>query len=264
MARPSSDRPLPNDGRLEPGKLDVTAKPKRRRRARNRPEPDPELRSGEEKAEARAFARPIPPGIMLEPAGLDKEHWTSPHSDVDLWQLQLADAFGTRSRAVVITFMSQLQSLVGESHWDDNAKQWRLDENELSAVLAMVNTIKPRDEMEAALAAQMVGIHLLTMKTTARAIKYDYDTRTAAVAAKLARTFTIQMEALRANRTKRPVSRQSIKVRKETHQHIHYHRGDDGNDRQAHEPRAADQCAALPSPDAGGRVVPMPSRKGQG
>jgi hypothetical protein len=264
MDRQYSDRPLPNDGRLEPEKLDLTAKAKRRRRARNRPEPDRELCDGAAKAEARAFARPIPPGIMLEPAGFDEEHWTSPHSDVDLWQLQLADAFGTRSRAVVITFMGQLQSLVSESHWDEKAKQWRLDENELSAVLAMVNTVKPRDEIEAALAAQMVAVHLLTMKLAARALKYGADTQSAAVFAKLARTFTIQMEALRANRTKRPVSRQSIKVRKELHQHIHYHRGDDGNDRQAHEPRAADNCAALPSPDAGGRVVPMPSRKGQG
>jgi hypothetical protein len=163
---------IPHDGKLDPHKLDVAAKPKVRWRARNRPEPDRELRDGMANAEARAFARPIPPGIMLEPAGFDEEHWTSPHSDVDLWQLQLADAFGTRSRAVVITFMGQLQALVSESHWDDEAKQWRLDENELSAVLAMVNTVKPRDEMEAALAAQMVAVHLLTMKLAARALKY--------------------------------------------------------------------------------------------
>ena len=161
-------------------------------------------------------------------------------------------------------FIGQLQSLVGDSHWDDDARQWRLDENELSAVLAMVNTIKPRDEIEAALAAQMVAVHLLTMKLAARALKYESDTQSASVLAKLARTFTLQMEALRATRTKGRTARQSIKVRKELHQHIHYHRGDDGNDRQAHEPRAADECAALPSPDAGGRVVPMPSRKGQG
>ena len=260
------DGAIPQDGRLDPAKLDVLAKPKRRRRARKLPEPDRELRDGMAKAEARAFARPYPPGIILEPAGFDKEHWTSPHNDVGLWQLQLADALGTRSRAVVITFISQLEALCGKSHWDDHAKQWRIDENELSAVLAMVNTIKPRDEIEAALAAQMVAVHLLTMKLAARALKYESDTQSASVLAKLARTFTIQMEALRANRTKRPVSRQSIKVRKETHQHIHYHRGDDGNDRQAHgrATDVVDECAALPSPDAGGRVVPLPSRKGQG
>ena len=257
---------IPHDGRLDPRKLDVAAKPKRKRRARDRPDPAPELVAGQAKAEARAYARPFPPGIMLEPAGFDKEHWTSPHSNVDLWHLQLGDAFGTRSRAVLITFMAQLQALCTDREWDCEARQWRLDENEMSAALAMVNTIKPRDEIEAALAAQMVAIHILTMKTTARAIKDCYDTRTAAVAAKLARTFAMQMEALRANRTRRTTARQSIKVRKETHQHIHYHRGDDGNDRQAHGPTRAtvNQCTSLPSPDASGRVVPLPSRQGQG
>ena len=141
-----------------------------------------------------------------------------------------------------------------------------MDEHEYSAVIALVNTIKPRDEMEAALALQMVAIHLLTMKTTAKAIRDQYDTRTAGVAGKLARAFTVQMEALRANRTKRTTARQSIKVRKETHQHIHYHRGDDGNGSQAQgrATDAVDQCTALPSPDASGRVVSLPSRKGQG
>ena len=257
---------IANDGKLDPRKLDVAAKPKRKRRARNRPDPAPELVAGQAKAEARAYARPFPPGIILEPAGFDKEHWTSPHSDTGLWQLQLADALGTRSRAVIITFMAQLQALCGKSHFDDEARQWRLDENELSAALAMVATIKPRDEIEAALAAQMVAIHILTMKTTARAIKYDYDTRTAAVAAKLARTFAMQMEALRANRTKRTTARQSIKVRKETHQHIHYHRGDDENERQAHGRSGApiDECTALPSTQQSRQSVPLPSHKGKG
>jgi len=43
----------------------------------------------------------------------------------------------------------------GYSHWDDEAKQWRLDENEYSAALSIVNSVKPRNEMEACLAAQM-------------------------------------------------------------------------------------------------------------
>ena len=256
---------IANNGKLDPHKLDLAAKPKRRR-PRNRPAPDPELQAWGKRAEARLYARPIPPGIILEPAGFLGEHWTSPHNDVGLWQAQLADALGTRSRAVVITFMAQLEALCGKNHFDDNAKQWRLDENEFSAALAIVNSVKPRDEIEAALALQMVAIHLLTMKTTAKAIRDQYDTRTAGVAGKLARAFTVQMEALRANRTKRTTARQSIKVRKELHQHIHYHRGDDGKRSQAHgrATDAVDECAALPSPDASGRVVSLPSRKGQG
>jgi len=56
-----------------------------------------------------------------------------------LGQCRLADAFGTRSHAVIATFMSQLNALCGQSHWDEHARQWRLDENEFSAALAIVN-----------------------------------------------------------------------------------------------------------------------------
>ena len=75
-----------------------------------------------------------------------------------------------------------------------------MNENEFSAALAMVNSIKPKNEMEAALAAQIVAIHLLQMKVAARAIKFDYDTKMVAVAGKLARTFAIQLETLQPHR----------------------------------------------------------------
>lgn len=251
--------PVPQDGLVDPARLDVAGK-RRRRRVRNRPEPSPELREWERAAERRAFARPYPPGIMLEPAGFDNEHWTAPHSDSDLWTLQLADAFGTRSRAVIATFMGQLEALCRQSHWDEAAKQWRLDENQFSAALAIVNSIRPRNEMEAALAAQMVAIHLLTMKVAARALKYDYDTRTASAAGKLARTFTLQLETLQSLRGTKRTSRQSITVRKELHQHVHYHRGEGESEGQPHGPPATivDQCTTLPGPEPGGQSLSLP------
>ena len=245
-----SDKSDMQSGRIDPTKLDAASKPRRKRRARNRPEPADELREWEQGAERRAFARPYPPGVMLEAAGLDEEHWTAPHSDSSLWTLQLADAFGTRSRAVIATFMRQLEALCGPTHWDDESRQWRLDENQFSAALAIVNSVKPRNEIEAALAAQMVAIHLLTMQVAARALKYDGDTRTAATAAKLARAFTDQLAALKAHRQRGRTAKQSITVRKELHQHIHYHRGEGESDGQPHERGAApvDECTALPSP----------------
>lgn len=270
MARPPRDpddlATLKADGRLDPAKVDAVQRPKRKRKLRNRPDPPAELREWEKAAEKRVLARPYPPNVMLEPAGLDEEHWTSPHSDNSLWTLQLADAFGTRSQAVFVTFMRQLEALCGKSHWDDEARQWRLDEHEFSAALAIVNSVKPRNEMEACLAAQMVAIHLLTMKVTARAIKYEYDTRTAAAAGKLARTFTLQLEALQSLRGRKRTARQSIKVRKELHQHVHYHRGEGESEGQPHGPRAAlvDKCTALPSPQPGGEALPLPGNEGQG
>ena len=269
MARPPRDpgdnAVHSNNGRLDPAKLDAAKRPKQRRKSRKLPDPPAELLAWGKSAEKRALARPYPPGVISEPLGFDEEQWTAPHNDIGLHTLQLADAFGTRSRAVFVTFMRQLEALCGQSHWDEVAKQWRLDEHEYSAALAIVNSLHPRNELEAAHAAQMVAVHFLTMKVAARAIKYEYDTRTASVAGKLARTFTAQREAFERIRKPNRTARQSIKVRKELHQHVHYHRGEDGNGGQPHGPPAAsiDQCAALPSPQPGGESVSMPGNEGQ-
>lgn len=260
---PDDDVRLTKDGRLDPAKLDA-AKRTRRRKSRKLPDPPAELVKWGKAAEKRAKARPYPPGVISEPCGFDEEHWTAPHNDIDLHTLQLASAFGTRSSAVFVTFMRQLEALCGQSHWDEGAKQWRLDEQEYSAALAIVNSLQPRNELEAAHAAQMVAVHILTMKVTARAIKYDYDTRTASVAGKLARTFTAQREAFERIRKPNRTAKQSIKVTKELHQHVHYYsdRGTAPNSGQSDAKPAArvEELPALPSPDETGRVVPITSR----
>lgn len=261
MARPSSD------GRIDPHSLDLGTKRKPRHKARNRPEPPPELRQWEAGAEKRALARPLPPGVILEPKGMDREAWTSPHCDEGLWTLQLADAFGTRSMAVLTCFMKQLEALCGRDVWDEQANQWRLDEHEFSSCLALVNTVKPRNEMEAALAAQMVAVHLMQMKLSARALQYDGDIRTAATAGKLARTFTLQLESLQALRGKKRSVRQTITVKKELHQHVHYHddRGAEiGNAQPRERIAAVDQRSTLRSQEQGGTVVPLSRNAGKG
>lgn len=257
--------PIPQSGEIDAKRLAVAEQRRRRKRAKDRDQPRPELLDWGPAAERRAKARPYPPGIMLAPAGFDKEHWTAPHSDPDLWTLQLADAFGTRSLAVISTFMDQLERLCARTVWDEEARQWRLDENQFSTAIAMVNTIKPKNEMEAAIAAQMVAVHFLQMKVSARALESSYDPQMSAAASKLARTFTMQLDALRALKGRKQTTRQSIKVTKELHQHVHYHddRGGRQNATQPHERRAAiaDQCEALPSAQSVGTVVPLPSRQ---
>ena len=98
-------------------------------------------------------------------------------------------------------------------------------------------------------------------------MRNDSDTKMAATAGKLARTFAMQMAELRANRTRKPTIRQSIKVRKELHQHVHYHddRGGRTIDAQplGRAARAVDQCTALPSPQPGGESVPLSCDEGQ-
>lgn len=268
MAQPSKsagldNSPVPQAGEIDPKRLDVTEKQRRRRRAKARPPARNELVEWGVVAEKRAKSRPYPPGIMLVAAGFDKEHWTSPHNDPDLWTLQLAEAFGTRSLAVISSFMGQLEKLCAQTIWDEEAHQWRLDENQFSTALAMVNTVKPKNEMEAALAAQMVAVHFLTMKVAARALKYEYDPKMSAATGKLARTFTMQLDAMRSLKGKTRATRQTIRVTKELHQHVHYHdtRGGGAIDAQPHEPRAVAtaQCATLPSPEPAGTVVPIAS-----
>lgn len=267
----SSDElsPISKGGDIDPATADVANRP--RRTARDRPNPPAELNDWAVKAERRMFSRPIPPNIILEPAGFDKEEWTTPHSDPALWTLQLADAFGTRSSAVISLFMSQLESLCGRGIWDEGAHQWRMQESEMSAILALVNAFRPKNEPEAMLAAQMVATHLLTMKVGARALRYEYDTRTAASYAKLAKAFAMQTDAMQGLKGRKRTARQSIKVTRESHhhQHIHVHRGPEQNDGQSQARRddtaagIIDQRPAVRREDTGNNVLPLPMREGQ-
>lgn len=261
-----------NDGLMDPKHSDVANPKRRRRKVRERPEPPLDLRQYKVGAEKRVKARPTHPMVMLEPKGFDREEMVSLFNDERLQDLQLADAFGTRSYAVMSTFLRQLESLCDAKWWDEDARQWRLDEPTFNTILALVSSTKPRNEMEAAFAAQMAAIHMLSMKVTARAIKYEWDTKTVHAAGKLARTFAMQMDAWRNMRGKTKTAKQSIKVSRETHhhQHIHVHRGAEENDGQSHAPGdpvsrnptpvVVDDRAALPGEDASGRVVPLPSR----
>ena len=78
------------------------------------------------------------------------------------------------------------------------------DEGGLNFVLAMVRGAAPRDEVEAMLAAQMAAVHMATM-TFARRLAHveNIPQQDSAERAfnKLARTFAVQMEALKRYRT---------------------------------------------------------------
>jgi uncharacterized protein (DUF305 family) len=84
----------------------------------------------------------------------------------------------------------------------------------LNAALAAVTGIAPRDEAEAMLAAQMVGVHWLAMdllrKANDRAMLNDAGN----LAVKLLRTYTMQIEALKRYRS---AGEQRVVVQ---HQHV--------------------------------------------
>lgn len=246
-------------------KLVNVAERKQRKRRRVAPEPSAQLLAGKERARKRAMSRPLSPGVLFEPKG-DGYQITAPHSDLDLWELQIADAFGTRSQSIMRTFLSQLKALV-PTFWDQTANRIKPNETELNAALAMVADVQPRNVREAALAAQMVATHWMQMRVSAAALNHGGMVleREAGIAGKLARTFAMQLETLQKIRGRNRTAKQSIKVKKETHQHVHYHdhRGADETEGQSHErkPRIVDQRSAVRCQDEGGEVVPLPRRQ---
>ncbi|WP_394728175.1 hypothetical protein [Altererythrobacter sp. GH1-8] len=253
--------------RLDGDDLDA-ANPKKRK-PRKRSKPAKELQAKKDAMVEHLLSLPYPPGVILEPAGMDQEYWTAPHSDIDLWTAQLAHAFGTRSQAVITTFMDQLERLCERRIWDEEAYQWRLDEHEFSAALAIINSTKPENEVQAMLAAQIVAVNMMQMRLAARSLRYDGDHSAALVATKLARTFNDQLRLLEELKGRGRKTQQSIKVEKELHQHVHYHdhREEEKNKGQPHEQRdetsaqITDQRETLRSEDESGRVVQMPCDK---
>jgi hypothetical protein len=78
------------------------------------------------------------------------------------------------------------------------------DERGLNFMLAVIRAVEPKDELEAVLAAQMAAVHMATMAFARRLNHVDnipqQDSASNAFN-KLARTFAMQMEALKRYRT---------------------------------------------------------------
>lgn len=252
MARAKSD--------IDPLREDVAD-----RRARPAPAVD-----NAEKAKRLTRVRRLPgnPGVMLEPEGGEGWRTTSPHADGDLWELQLAECFGTRSQSLLRVFLDNLKGLVPQDY-DEEVGRWKANETELNAALAMVAGASPKSVHEAMLAAQMVAVHWMQMRVSAQALNGGglVMPEDAALASKLARTFTMQIDALRGMKGGKRSVRQTITVKRESHihRHIHVHRGAEEGDEQsqATRTRVLPKRATLPGPSEGnGEVVPFTSRKG--
>jgi hypothetical protein len=133
-------------------------------------------------------------------------------------------------------------------------------------ILKMISGIKPKNEMQAALAAQMVAVHLMIMSVTERCLRVYKcaDPHLGNAANKLARTFAMQTEAL-AKLQGRETSRQKITVRfeKHEHQHVHMHRAEEEVGSQPHAKDGDASPAALLSNDAPMEPLPVDGREGQ-
>jgi len=125
-----------------------------------------------------------------------KKKVTLDHPDEPLAWALLREALGTVSVDFVNGLLKQLVN--AGSH------RRQIDEDALNFMLSVVTGIKPKDQVEAMLAAQMAAIHRTTMTFARRLANVEtiaqQDSAERALN-KLARTFAMQIEALKRYRT---------------------------------------------------------------
>lgn len=235
------------------------------------------MKAEAEAAKARHARRRMPPDVGVSKDANGHTEYLNPYSDADLddWAALLFDAFGTRSVQVFDTFLHHLASLC-PVEWNSASKTWRPDADTLRTAIALVQAAKPKNEIEAALAAQMVAIHFTTMKVGKELARSSYpEPRMAATLAALGRTYAQQLAALQSVKRRGKIRREMY-IEVERHNHLHYHTegGGPGSGGQPHGTEGmvgdrivegtviAPKCPALPGPDEDGKVVPI--RRSQG
>ena len=126
------------------------------------------------------------PRIRLSPHGFSIDH-----PDPEIGDQLMADALGVADREAMHGMLRQLvkASVSGQ----------RPDEVNLSFMISMVKSIRPRDSVEAMLVAQMVSVHVMAMRCAhhlAQANDLAQHDSAARALGRLARTFPAQIEAL--------------------------------------------------------------------
>jgi hypothetical protein len=131
------------------------------------------------------------------------------HPDPELGEQLMANALGVADRDAMHGILRQLvkASVSGENP----------DEVNLSFMISMVKSIKPRDSVEAMLVAQMVSVHVMAMRCAhhlANAEDLAQHDSAARALGRLARTFPAQIDALNRYRShgEPAVTVQNVKV----------------------------------------------------
>ena len=146
---------------------------------------------------ARTIAATDPPKAAAAPRiRLSSHGFSIDHPDPELGEQLMANALGATDREAMDGILRQLvrASMNGGSP----------DEVNLSFMISMVTSIRPRDSVEAMLVAQMVSVHVMAMRCAHHLAKADdLAQRDSAARAlgRLARTFPAQIEALNRYRS---------------------------------------------------------------
>jgi diadenosine tetraphosphate (Ap4A) HIT family hydrolase len=178
-----------------------------------KPEPGPREMKAIAQAEARSKARDMRFSVKAEANKEGGQH-ISPHYSGDGFTWRLMDAFGTSSTDFAEMELRRLHKALG------NSNKLGADQLTINAALAVVDGIKPENEVEAMLASHMAMTHVLAMQAMSRAHWADMIPEYQAAgnfAIKLSRTFTMQMEALAKLRRG---GEQTVRV-----EHVHVHPG---------------------------------------
>lgn len=113
------------------------------------------------------------------------------HPNPTIGKALIMEALGTASADFADEILLQLGNV--------GTRSGRADEGRLNFLLAVVKGVKPRDQLEAMLAAQMAAVHIATMTFAGRLANTDCVEQTDSAERalnRLARTFTAQVEAL--------------------------------------------------------------------
>ncbi len=158
-------------------------------------EPTPEERAAAGRHLDRRKQRPPAPRLKLSGDRRNVELGTD-HPLNSLGLSLIMEAFGTPDIDFFNGLMGQLVNV--------SASNGKTDERGLNFMAAMIRGIAPKDEAECMLAAQMAAVHMATMTFSRRLAHVDnipqQDSASNAFN-KLARTFAVQMEALKRYRT---------------------------------------------------------------
>jgi hypothetical protein len=170
------------------------------------------------------------------------------YPDESTGYVMLMEALGTTDADFTMGLIGQLANA--------GSKGQEVDVGSVNFMLSIIHGIKPRDQMETMLAAQIAAVHMATMTFARRLANVDnipqQDSAERAFN-KLTRTFTTQMEALKRYRTG---GEQKVTV-----QHVTVSEGGQaivGNVTQSPREATAREAPASPLLLADAKTAPMP------
>ena len=181
-----------------------------------------------DKARKRTKARAPRISMRIEDRGPGARVQYPDHSDEEGHRYRLADVFGTRSLQFVYSMLTGLGKATADHSESNDFSPGSSDQVAFNAALAVIDGVRPKDEIEAMLAAHMAVTNIALLELVARTrgaiVGHLYQGNgikrldvLGNLTTKFMRTYTLQVEALARKRRK---GEQNVTVK-----HVHVHAG---------------------------------------